>query len=240
MSLKFTIYLLVLLALLGGPVRPLPGATLQVIPGEEIRKVVEGFLRQRASGLGIDLHVKKIDRVREISVPEGTIDYEVMAPQQWEGWGNGNLAVIVRVDGKVRENIPLRIEVEALSDMVVTTRQIEQGEVIGPSDVTVKKRDLATSGGKICRNPADVVGKRLKSALRGNMPVRSDQLEKIPLVKNGQVVTILLENDLIRLTATGRSKGTGAAGDTIIVQNSTSQKDIPAKIVDGSTVRVEF
>jgi flagella basal body P-ring formation protein FlgA len=215
-------------------------AELQLIKEQEIRKVIEEFVKNRTESLSVELNIRKIGYRGDLSLPSGQVEYEVKAPQQWEGWGSASLAVIVRVDGRVLKNIPVRVDVEAMTDMVVTTRQMEQGEIIGSSDVAMQKRDLASAGNKICRNINDVVGKRLKSSLRGNVPLRSDQLEKLPLIKSGQVVTILLENELIRVTATGRAKGAGAAGDSVIVQNLASQKDIQARVVDSATVKVEF
>ncbi|MBT0663948.1 flagellar basal body P-ring formation protein FlgA [Geobacter pelophilus] len=215
-------------------------AEVQLIKEQEIRRVIGEFVKSRTDSLAVEANIKKIGYKGDLTLPAGQVDYEVKAPQQWEGWGSASLAVIVRVDGRVLKNIPVRVEVEALTDMVVTTRQMEQGEIIGNSDVAVQKRDLAAAGNKICRSIADVVGKRLKSSLRGNVPLRSDQLEKLPLIKSGQVVTILLENELIRVTATGRAKGAGAAGDSVIVQNLASQKDIQARVVDSATVKVEF
>jgi flagella basal body P-ring formation protein FlgA len=215
-------------------------ASGQLIPEQEIRKVIEEFVRSRSTNLGVELNIRKIGYRGDLSLPSGAVEYEVKAPQQWEGWGNANLAIIVRVDGRVLKNVPVRVEVEALADMLVTTRQIEQGEIIGEADVALQKRDLAAAGNKICRSKGEAVGKRLKTSLRGNAPLRSDQLEKLPLVKSGQLVTILIENDIIRVTATGRVKGAGAAGDAVIVQNLESQKDIQARVVDSSTVRVEF
>jgi flagella basal body P-ring formation protein FlgA len=212
----------------------------QLVPEQDIRKVIEEFVRSRSTNLGVELNIRKIGYRGDLQLPPGAVEYEVKAPQQWEGWGNANLAIIVRVDGRVMKNVPVRVEVEALVDMLVTTRQIEQGEIIGDADVALLKRDLAVVGNKICRSKSEAVGKRLKTSLRGNVSLRSDQLEKVPLVKSGQVVTILIENDIIRVTATGRVKGAGAAGDPVIVQNLESQKDIQARVVDASTVRVEF
>ncbi|GAM09674.1 flagellar basal body P-ring biosynthesis protein FlgA [Geobacter sp. OR-1] len=212
----------------------------QHVGEQEIRRVIEEFVRNKTENLNVEAKLKKIGYKGDLALPLGQVEYEVKAPQQWEGWGNVNLAVIVRVDNRVMKNIPVRVDVEAMTDMVVTTRQMEKGEIIGAGDVVIQKRDLASSGNKICRNVNDVVGKRLKSSLRGNVALKSDQLEKLPLVKSGQLVTILLENELIRVTATGRSKGPGAAGDLVMVQNLASQKDIQARVVDSSTVRVEF
>ena len=216
-----------------------PGAT-RIVKEQEIRLAIEDFIRAKTSNLGVELNIRKIGYKGDLTIPSGDVEYEVKAPQQWEGWGNSSLAVIIRVDNRVVKNIPVRVEVEALADVVVTTRQMEQGEVISETDVAIQKRDLASVGSKICRNPSEAVGKRLKRSVRGNAALQSDQMGKLPLVKSGQLVTILLENELIRVTATGRSKGAGAAGDIVMVQNLVSQKDVQARVLDSSTVRVEF
>ncbi|MSM40276.1 MAG: flagellar basal body P-ring formation protein FlgA [Geobacter sp.] len=212
----------------------------QVVKADAVRQVLTDYIKNRTASLGLEVNVKRIGYGGDLSLPAGQVDYEVVAPQQWEGWGSANLALIVRVNGQVKRNLPIKVEVEALTEMVVTTRQLERGQVIAASDVALQKRDLATAGGKICNNIAEVVGMRLKNTIRGNVPLRGDQLEKIPIVKNGQLVTILLENDSLRITATGRCKGTGGAGDLVIVQNMSSKKEIPARIVDAGMVRVEF
>jgi len=80
----------------------------------------------------------------------------------------------------------------------------------------------------------------MKSSVRGNSPLRADYLERVPIVKSGQLVTIVAENEVVRITASGRAKVSGALGDTIAVQNLTSQKEIAARVVDATTVKVEF
>jgi flagella basal body P-ring formation protein FlgA len=125
--------------------------------------------------------------------------------------------------------------------MVVTTRALERGEVLEKGDVTLQKRDMATASTRVCRNVAEILGKRVRVGMRGNSPVRGDYLEKLPIIKMGQQVTIIAENSAFRVTATGRAKGNGALGETVQVQNmSGQQKDVPAVVVDAHTVRVEF
>ena len=242
MPIRIVLQTLVVFMLLAGSAHcassPSPGSVL--VNEDKVRQVVAEFIKNRTAHLGIELNIRKIEYKGNLTLPVGSVEYEVVAPRQWEGWGHASLALIIRVDGHVKKNIPIWVEVEALSDMVVTTRQLEQGQVIRASDVALQKRDLATVGGKLCSKIEDVVGKRLKASVRGNMVLRSDQVERVPIIKNGQLVTIVLENELIRITASGRSKGAGAAGDLVVVQNLASHKDIPARVVDASTVKVEF
>lgn len=216
---------------------PLAGTTVKEA---EIRKVITDFLSERTKGLDVQLNVRKIGYSGDMKLPTGRIDYEVVAPRLWEGWGNANLGLIVRVNDRVERNLSVHVEVEALADMLVSTRPLERGEVISAADVAVQKRDLAGVGGRICRSPTEVVGKRMRTGLRANAPIRSDVVEKVPLVKSGQMVTILLENDSLRITARGQSKDAGGEGDTVMVRNLNSQKYVPARVVDMNTVKVEF
>lgn len=213
---------------------------MSVVKEAQVRQVIVDFVRQRTAGLGVELNVKKVGFHGDLALPEGAVSYEVSAPRQWEGWGQASLALIVRVDDRVVKNIPILVDVEALADMVVTTRPVERGEILTPADVAVQKRDLATAGGKVARTAADVVGLRVRVGMRGNSPLRSDYLERVPLIKQGQLVTVLLESSTLRITTTGRAKGAGSAGDLITVQNISSNKDFPARIVDAGTVRVDF
>ena len=150
------------------------------------------------------------------------------------------MALIVRVDDQVKRNLTVLVEVEALTEMVVATRTLERGEVLGESDVALARRDLAHLQGRFCRSKDEVLGLRVKSAIRANSPLRGDYLERMPIIKSGQLVTIVVENEVVRITASGRAKGAGALGDTIMVQNLGSQKDVAARVVDASTVKVDF
>jgi len=212
----------------------------QVLKEAEVRQIVTDYLRQKTERLGVEILVKRLGFSGEITLPPGKIVYEVVAPREWEGWGRGSLALIVRVNDRVEKNIPLNVEVEALTEMVVTTRHLERGEVVEKNDVTLQKRDMATASTRVCRNVADTIGKRVRVGMRANSLVRGDYLEKPPIIKSGQLVTIVAENDAFRVTATGRAKGNGAEGDAVLVQNMNAQKDVTAVVVDAHTVRVEF
>jgi flagella basal body P-ring formation protein FlgA len=218
----------------------LPAADTNVLNESKVRQIVMDYLQQKTRFLDVAVQLKKLGFSGEILLPAGNDSYEVVSPQEWEGWGRGALALIVRIDDRVVKNIPLNVEVEALTDVVVATRAMERGMVVGKGDVALLKRDMATVPAKTCRNLDEVLGKRVRVGMRGNSPVRSDYLERLPVVKSGQLVTIVVENDKFRITTTGRAKGNGAEGEMVSVQNLTTQKEMPAVVVDAGTVRVEF
>ncbi|ABB30675.1 flagella basal body P-ring formation protein FlgA [Geobacter metallireducens RCH3] len=212
----------------------------QTISNARVKAAIAEFVRQKTDGLGMETTLKRIGFQGDLKVPVGEVSFEVAAPNRWEGWGKANLAVIVRVNDRVERNISVPVEVEALGDTVVVLRALERGDVIGAADVTVQRRDLSTLTGRVYRSADEVIGKRARMPVRANMPLRGDQLEKVPLVKSGQLVTILVENQAMRLTATGKARGNGAEGDIVMVQNLGSLKEVPARVIDAGTVQVDF
>lgn len=236
-----TIALLVLAGLLvaaATAVAAPPGGT--VVTELKVREMILGHVKEKCDALGIDVRVKRTSYRGDLIIPAGTVSYEFVSPTSWEGAGDLSLALIVRVDDRVVKNIPVRVETEVFAEMVITTRPMEAGEILGDADVAIERREMAPGVGKVCRNRSDVIGKKLRVRLRGSAPVRLDQLEKVQVVKSGQLVTILAENETVRASATGKSRSSAAAGETITVQNVLTQREMPATVVDGNTVKVGF
>jgi flagella basal body P-ring formation protein FlgA len=207
---------------------------------QEIRTAVTAFVMSRTNGMGWDVHVRKITIAEAVKLPEGAIDYEIVAPQQWEGWGNVSIAVVARQKERILRNIPVRVEVEALADMVVATRQLDMGTIVAESDLVVQKRELSQGAHLLARKLEDVVGKKNRSTIRANQPLRIDQLEKVPLIKAGQLITIVAENESLKVSVAGKARSSGAEGDTIKVQNLSSLKEISAQVLNANTVQVPF
>jgi flagella basal body P-ring formation protein FlgA len=54
------------------------------------------------------------------------------------------------------------------------------------------------------------------------------------------MVTIIAENEVMKVSVTGKARSSGAEGDIIIVQNQSSFKEIPARVISATTVQVGF
>jgi flagella basal body P-ring formation protein FlgA len=206
----------------------------------EVRDVVTAFVAARTAGMGWDVRVRRLTVSGALKLPEGAIDYEVVAPQQWEGWGNVSIAVLARQKERVVRNISVWVDIEAMTDMVIALHQIENGELVSAADVVLQKRELSQNSHLGARSVNDVIGRKARTILRANQPIRADQVEKVPLVKTGQMVTIVAENEALKISVSGKARSSGAAGDTIRVQNLTSLKELSAIIIDATTVQVAF
>lgn len=218
-----------------------PSPTLSAVSREqEVRNAVSAFVAKRTSGMGWDIRIRRMTISDPLTFPEAGVEYEIVAPQQWEGWGNAGIAVLVRQNDRVIRNIPVKVDVEASMNMVVTLHEVERGDVISAGDVVLQKREISQGSQHAVRTVEDAIGKMARATMRANQPLREDQLEKVPLVKSGQLVTIILENEAMKISVSGKARSSGAEGDTIRVQNLTSLKEIPARVISASTVQVAF
>ncbi|MDD5286068.1 MAG: flagellar basal body P-ring formation chaperone FlgA [Desulfuromonadaceae bacterium] len=207
---------------------------------QEVRDAVTAFVTARTANMGWDVRIRRITISDALKLPEGTIDYEIVAQQQWEGWGGVSITVLARQKERVVGNISVRIDVEALVDMVVTLRQIEHGESVKAADLILQKREITQNSSRSSRKIEEIAGKRARMTIRANQAVRADQVEKMPLVKSGQMVTIIAENEVLKVTVAGKARSSGAQGDIVMVQNLNSLKEIPARVISATTVQISF
>lgn len=208
----------------------------QSLPEREVRTAVERLLAEKLEGRGWDVTIRQLSIPQGVLVPKGTRELELIAPAAWDGWGPVSMALVVRVNGSVEKNLPVRLLVDARTDMLVATRQLLAGTILGADDLAVQKRDIAQAGGLHIRSLDDALGKKLKTTVRSGSPLRSNQLEKIPVVRSGQLVTIVAENAGMRITVTGRAKSSGGVGDLVRVENLNSHKEFSGRVVDSTTV----
>lgn len=201
---------------------------------------MEHFLAEKVEGRGWETSISRLSIPQGLKVPDGARDFEVLAPAGWDGWGAVSIALVVRVNGVIEKNIPVRLQVDARTEMVTAAHQLLAGTVLTAEDLRLEKQDLADAGGYPVKSLADAVGKKSRSMVRAGAPIRSNQLMNVPVIVSGQLVTIVAENTGVRITVSGRARSSGGIGDLIKVQNLVSQKEIPARVVDASTVVVGF
>ncbi len=211
-----------------------------ILKEKTLQEAVENFIMEKTRDSGLEIKIKRITIGGDIAVPAGKVDYEFIAPRRWQGWGKTLLGLVIRVDDQLVKNMSITVEVAALAEVVVALHPLPRNAVVEQSDVSLQKRDLATTSEKVCFSLSDVLGKRVRVPLRVNTPIRSDYLERVPLVKYGQFVTIVVETGDLRVTATGVARGKGAEGDLVMVQNMSSKKVVQGRVVDEGTVAVNF
>jgi len=188
------------------------------------------------------------DRVRveffgampEVSVAGGPADIQVRSRAGERYIGRTSFTVrFSKGDTVVREET-VRVRIEVLTDVVVSTRGILRDAVIGPDDVTVTSKWMDTATAGVLTDAGEAVGKKATARLNPGTEITRQMLRTAPVVKKGEVVRIVLESGPMTISAVGLSQEDGGQGDLIRVQNVSSKKIIFARVMGAALVRVDF
>jgi flagella basal body P-ring formation protein FlgA len=119
-------------------------------------------------------------------------------------------------------------------------RPVAKDEVITADTLRVKQMSLSQMPRQVVSRPEDVIGKRAKRPLQANTTLHTYEVEELPLVQKGDMVLIIVESSLVKISATGEALEKGQRGDTIRVRNTSSSREVRAQVIDKKTVRISL
>jgi len=117
---------------------------------------------------------------------------------------------------------------------------IPKGALISAENVRIEKSISNYPEPANWKGPYGLVARRRIAANTEIRPGMAGQIEPAVIIKRNETVIIRIESPMLLITAVGRAKQNGRAGDYIRVQNVDSQRIITAKVNEDGTVRPIF
>jgi flagella basal body P-ring formation protein FlgA len=207
---------------------------------KEIKDAVKSHVEENASWPKDRIRVEFLAAIPETAIPAGSSTCQVRS-RAGESY-IGRTSFVVRFskgDTFIREET-VRVRIEVLTDVVVSTGNIAHGAIIDQSDVMVKKKWLDTASSGVLSDINEVGGKKAAVRINAGTEITKRMLRSVPVVKRGEVVRIVLESGPMTISATGLCEEDGGQGDLIRVQNTSSKKTVFARVVGASLVKVDF
>jgi flagella basal body P-ring formation protein FlgA len=214
--------------------------TWQSVQDKAFSGLFNGYISRRLKTREADFRVSHFRVIGNGSLPEGKIGIELVGQPDAGLLGRVSLTAIVRVDGKIERRVVLSGWVDRFENVVCTSRSLRRSSVIAEDDVSTKRRNISKLPVNVLTNMQDVIGKRLRQALKADTVLLANMVEDPPLIKRGDRVTIVAESPTLQVTALGVAQTKGGLGDQIRVKNDMNRKEVIARIVNVSTVKVEF
>ncbi|QOZ27114.1 flagella basal body P-ring formation protein FlgA [Bradyrhizobium sp. CCBAU 51753] len=122
-------------------------------------------------------------------------------------------------------------------EAAVLTRNVERGDVLKASDVSVERRPKADVGSDAAVRDA-TVGMQVRRALRAGQALRVADLAKPDLVTRDQSVTLIYRADGLYLTIRGKAMDGGAEGDVVSVMNLQSKRVVSGVVTGRAEVSI--
>jgi flagella basal body P-ring formation protein FlgA len=121
--------------------------------------------------------------------------------------------------------------------VVVPAHDIERGETITDADLVVATITPDRMRPGAIMAIADLAGHQARRMLRAGELVRSDDVRMPILVVKGSTVTMTFAEPGIVLTGTGRAMGDAGLGESVVVQNPVSFRQVSCVVTGAGSVR---
>ncbi|MDL2268136.1 flagellar basal body P-ring formation chaperone FlgA, partial [Desulfovibrio sp. OttesenSCG-928-G15] len=151
--------------------------------------------------------------------------------------GRNSLRLLVKeMDGTVVQKLTGSVFADCWAEVPCSTVTLNRDDLLEHSKVTFKRMNLAN----LRSDPWDGRGGpwRVSRPIGVGQVIYASDVAHIPTVRKGSIVTLVYEGRTVQLALQAEALADGAAGETILVRNLESRKDVYAVVRDSSTVVV--
>ena len=213
---------------------------MQEINTELLQGAIHRYLEQAWSQKVKTITVTVLDPAEPTSVPSGIVELHVLPTGSDDGLGRRVFPVAVAVGGKAWKTIQVMADVSAMIEAIVPTRLLRTEELIDGVDLKTTRLRIHQWNHPFLTDRDEVIGKSAARPLPPDTPLRA-AFVKLPLVvKKGDRVMIEARRGGLSIQAYGITKSSGQVGQTIMVANLDSGRELRAKVVAPSLVQVDF
>jgi len=210
-----------------------------VVADNEIIGVINEHLESAIGHMGAEkLRFVPRNTPDSLSLPEGELDFEVLFSSP-DVISSRQATLIVRVDGRVRQNISVPGEIQAFVPVVVAADNLGRGDVIDSGDVRIELKNL--NG---LKNPVtdkeDAIGKKLRRPLSVNRVISENDLDLPVLVERRQLITLIANRGALEISTRGQAMASGRRGDIVMIKNLRSDREVPGRVIGPGLAKVEF
>lgn len=210
------------------------------VNSELIRKAIQKHLESEWGHKVKTVHVTVLEPADPVMIPGGTVELQVIPNSMEEGLGRRMFHVEAVANGKSRKTIQVVADIAVMIDAVVVTRFLKAEELIDMSDLKTVGLRVHQINHSFITDQGEVIGKSASRPLPPETPLRPAFVKPPLVIKKGDRVLIEARRGGLSIRANGVTKANGQVGQTVMVTNLDSGRELRAKVVAPSLVEVEF
>lgn len=124
--------------------------------------------------------------------------------------------------------------------LLYVKRAMQKGVQLSREDLGVRETLITGRGTLYPGAMEEVTGRTLTRAVSAGTVITYQMIDSQQGVKRGEIVTIVCDNQRLMIRARGKAMENGKRGDVIRVRNIPSDREVAGRVMDSSTVAVEF
>lgn len=202
---------------------------------ERIRNTAESFVEEQIaaddnSSISTQISAGKVDP--RIQIPSCEAPFHASASDN--SLTQRNVTVRVSCPGS-DWFLYVMVNVQQMQQVVVAKQPVSPGELLSEEQLEVVSVDINQLRGSTYSTTQSLAGARSKRRLRAGQPIEPSLL---CYVCKGDSVVISASVNGLQIKASGIAEQDGNIGDTIRIENSSSQRQIDATVISASEVTV--
>ena len=208
----------------------------QLVGKEAIQRLVNKDMAPLLAGLKGE-GVLKDFRLPEYVFLEQVGQELTLEPLRKVAPGRIGLRFLVReMDGSIRQRLTGSVFLDCWAEVPCSMVILNRDDLLDHTKVTFKRMNLANLRGE----PWDGMGGpwRLIRPIAAEQVIYQNDLAYLPTVRKGTTVNVIYVGKSIRLTVQAEAMADGMAGESILVRNLQSRKEIYGVVRDATTVMV--
>lgn len=194
------------------------------------------------------IHELKLHDVRSLSTVAARIPAAVHHPsfsvREMGNWnrqqGNIPVQIMISLPSGKSSSCWLRVFISGKTEVLVAKHALARGSAVQWRDVTTHLVDShEVNDDCLIDFPLGAIFEVVRKIAAGQ-PLTSGSLRPYRLVKRGEMVTVVLERDGIRIVTKGKAMGNGSRNEVIMIKNPTSRRLYQAQVIAAGQVRVVY
>ena len=224
-----------------GPVSSPRGRTvMQSVRAGDFEQVVLAELTRRYGRPHHQLSLRVLFPSQLVEVPKGKLHLEI---GEWSGGGRTgrrSFRVGVFVNQQFIQTVNVVGEVKAQAEVATPIRWLKPKDVVAAEDLASLMVDVPSLTHDFVLDFEEAIGKQVLRPLPPRQPIRKIMLDHPAVIHKGDRVMIEVRNGGLLVQTVGLAKAAGKAGETILVQNQTSGRDVLGTVMAAGLVEVGF
>ena len=193
-----------------------------------VSRAIRRYLALQSSGEAFEVAPTLTSETARLLASAATRGVDVSGGRApWSGQQTFLLKVLDAQD-HIQE-VQVVCKVTARPAVLAAKAPLPRGHVIGPDDLVWKKSTNDTEASCIT-NPQELLGHETQQALRAGEPIPRDAVKMLPLVRNGQFVTVSSRRPGLAVQRVMKAKADGGLGEVIAFQTLETHKTVLARI----------
>ena len=209
------------------------------ITGAEIETVALDALEQALSERGETRRHELflMQRASDLKLPEGVVDIKANLPVPISYLSLTPVRAQIFVNGRLYRTVSFTARIKVYDSVIVANHDLRIEIPVTAEDFHIA--EVAIDGrNEYVKDVTEVVGLVPHRYIRGGSPVTKGYFQQPVVVNSGQRVSIVFNQNGIKVSAKGIIMTRARVGALVKVKNETSGKILTARVIDANTVEV--